>query len=790
MLTNIRTKILPALWPALAGALLSIGLVVPVMRAFSLPASGYAIAAAILMAVFCGILSFLTGKWRALYVMASCALLLLWLSMSGGLSRLAGMLSALLSMINGDVASVSGYAAEISAFAGAFLSLIGYSFARQSAGFYPALSMSLIAVLIIWFTGHLESLWTFLPALFVLCALFSHAATEVIPRPRTLLVSIVIAMVAIALTPAIRLSSDPLESFASQLRNYITDTFFFTEPRTVYSIQLDGYKPLENRLGGPVDIPDRPVMLVRATRPMLLRGTIYNEYNGLNWGDTLSNRRYLYRDFRYKKSRADVMDEERPALSIRDAGMFEPLDVKVTMQATSVSTLFVPLRSDALETPTDMVPYFNASSEVFTTRDLAPNDAYSVSAPVIALDDPRLPGQIAQGAAKGERRAMDDYLRVPSAVATEVRELAARITADSATQLDKAMALYDHLRRNYPYTLSPSIPPDNQDFVSHFLLIEKQGYCTYFASAMAIMGRLVGLPTRYVEGYLAEPSGDTAFVTSKSAHAWAEVYFDGFGWVTFDATPPHGTGGQRPPDQMPEDNTSSDEQEDGQDPDAPTPMDEKPPEESPAPEKPDQDDSTDDADNPDDDPSPTPTPTPPPDEPDMPSPTATPTPPPPDAPNPPDSPDGDTPPPDKNNFAWIVWLIALLLLLLVCVREYITRPQVVAERRCKDDADRMMAWYRALLGLLEASGTPAMPHETPAALAFRLSPVYSDASGIIEASEALMARGYGHKEATADMVAAVRNCYVNIWKASKLRTRIVWTFKRTLHGIGSVKQVP
>ena len=84
----------------------------------------------------------------------------------------------------------------------------------------------------------------------------------------------------------------------------------------------------------------------------------------------------------------------------------------------------------------------------------------------------------------------------------------------------------------------PDVPPDSQDFVTYFLYVGKEGYCTYYASAMTVMCRMAGLPARYVEGFEAQPAADGfAYVTGKDAHAWTEVYFKGFGWVPFDPTP-------------------------------------------------------------------------------------------------------------------------------------------------------------------------------------------------------------------------------------------------------------
>ena len=70
------------------------------------------------------------------------------------------------------------------------------------------------------------------------------------------------------------------------------------------------------------------------------------------------------------------------------------------------------------------------------------------------------------------------------------------------------------------------------------MLTSKSGYCTYFASALGVMARIAGIPSRYIEGYLvkADESG-VIEVTGENAHAWVELYFDGFGWLSFDPTP-------------------------------------------------------------------------------------------------------------------------------------------------------------------------------------------------------------------------------------------------------------
>lgn len=101
---------------------------------------------------------------------------------------------------------------------------------------------------------------------------------------------------------------------------------------------------------------------------------------------------------------------------------------------------------------------------------------------------------------------------------------------------------------NFAYTLTPTKQPDaNYDGVENFLNVTKEGYCVQFASAAALMLREIGIPARYVEGYIvtdfrrnlasASTQRYSADVRDYHAHAWVEVYYDGIGWLNYEATP-------------------------------------------------------------------------------------------------------------------------------------------------------------------------------------------------------------------------------------------------------------
>lgn len=133
----------------------------------------------------------------------------------------------------------------------------------------------------------------------------------------------------------------------------------------------------------------------------------------------------------------------------------------------------------------------------------------------------------------------EQYINLPEELPDRVRDLAYDITKDYKTDYEKLKAIESFLS-TYEYSLSPGKMPEGRDFVDFFLFDSKKGYCTAYATAMAVLGRCIGVPTRYVEGFLADydESGYTSMqpIRNSDAHAWAEAYIEGFGWVPFEAT--------------------------------------------------------------------------------------------------------------------------------------------------------------------------------------------------------------------------------------------------------------
>ncbi len=128
-------------------------------------------------------------------------------------------------------------------------------------------------------------------------------------------------------------------------------------------------------------------------------------------------------------------------------------------------------------------------------------------------------------------------IQLPKGLDPRIAALAKHLTANAPTMYDKVVAVESYLRNNFTYDVNINLPP-GQEAVSWFLFNSGyKGYCNYFASAMAIMLRTLGIPARISVGY---PNGkyDTKarkyVIDGSDAHAWTQVFFAGYGWINFE----------------------------------------------------------------------------------------------------------------------------------------------------------------------------------------------------------------------------------------------------------------
>ncbi len=137
-------------------------------------------------------------------------------------------------------------------------------------------------------------------------------------------------------------------------------------------------------------------------------------------------------------------------------------------------------------------------------------------------------------------RERNRYLQLPDEVTQRIRDLAADWVRGVDTDFKRAKAIEKKLRTEFSYDLS-SPSGDAEQPLDHFLFESKAGHCEYYSTAMAVMLRAVGVPSRNVTGFIGgtyNKYGEFYAVRQGDAHSWVEAHIGNSGWLTFDPTPP------------------------------------------------------------------------------------------------------------------------------------------------------------------------------------------------------------------------------------------------------------
>jgi transglutaminase-like putative cysteine protease len=272
-----------------------------------------------------------------------------------------------------------------------------------------------------------------------------------------------------------------------------------------------------------------PVMHVKMDHPedrslaLKWRGAALSEFNGRAWFNRPAPGQILQPD------RAGLLslDDEAP----NRGGRY--ISYAVYLSDLAQDALFFAgtpqyMRIDSLVVRR---PFGNYSAQ-FT-------DARTVSYQVYShLDSPSAPADpaLVPPLATGAREA---YLQLPR-LDPRIRELTGNIVGAEASPAAQAIKLEKYLRTNYAYTLElPKVEPD--DPLAFFLFHRKKGHCEYFASAMAVMLRVVKIPSRVITGFQSgvyNPISGSQLIRTSDAHSWVEAWLPDRGWATFDPTPP------------------------------------------------------------------------------------------------------------------------------------------------------------------------------------------------------------------------------------------------------------
>lgn len=673
---------------------------------------------------------------------------LLWLVI-GGAGLVSEVFQALLLHMSGLTTALPMVGVPFTVIICLLCMVASWFVTQRSAGAFPALILLVMAAVLLWLGNWPEVLICLLPAAVACVTLLFRAGDEHTSTLRVLPLAAVVTALAFTGVAVGGVTSEPMKKLADTIRQRIYDTFFYTQPRDVFTLATEGYYPQgQGQLGGPATPHEEPVMAVITPRKTYLRGVVKNVYTGRTWLDDIGGRRYLLSASRFEELRSTTFDQELPLLDgTADNSLLSTKTLQVRMLRDSASTMFVPQRVRSLRAEGDLIPYFNTSSEIFATSNLELGDVWTVEAALFTANDAGISAliQAADTASDANWESVcENYLQLHDDIDQRVYDLTAEITAGALTDFAKADALQRYLAANYAYSLDVPQQPTNQDFVSTFIIEGEAGYCTYFASAMTVMCRMAGLPARYVEGYVAYPDAEgMAVVTGMEGHAWTEVYFRGFGWVTFDATPTSA--------EYTDYSGDSSSPDDSQDDPEPTPE----PTQEPT--------STPEA-LPEDAPTPTPEP--------QGDPETQPSPEPSERP----SGEGESPQGTGRSMGWIVWLL-LLVLAAFAARVMAVQPGFQAKRK-KSEFGRWMVWTQAVHDALRRQGLTRDRAETPAAFFLRAEASGKAGTRLRDLAEAENLMFYGHADPLAEETKMARDSFHAVYRALNVKQKILFHLYR------------
>lgn len=295
------------------------------------------------------------------------------------------------------------------------------------------------------------------------------------------------------------------------------------------SVNLNARGKLSNRL----------VMKVRTSNWQYHRGVCFSEYTGAGWKSIpwepvkreIESPPFVFPIINWRDERVTIyyVNGDLPNVIFTPPSpsrLYFPSNELYVVDSFNPQTL----SRKVVNLPATLVsPFFLEEGLVYSTLNQAPATTVSM-----------LKQRRNSIESKSQPRHFEPFLQLPPTVTQRTRDLALQLCEGKTSAWAKAASLSTYLQQHYTYRLDIPFYPENSDTADHFLFEAKEGYCEQFATALCVMARSVGLPARYVTGYLPgtfNPITGFYEIKSSDAHAWAEIYFEGYGWMLFDPVP-------------------------------------------------------------------------------------------------------------------------------------------------------------------------------------------------------------------------------------------------------------
>lgn len=286
---------------------------------------------------------------------------------------------------------------------------------------------------------------------------------------------------------------------------------------------------------GKITLNTLPLLEVSTEQALNLRGAVYDEYTGSGW----------------KVSAAAILDEPGASVESAELGTAEtraflrqPVRADVTVVGSNVPEQRLLAAGDPLASDvTTQVLVDNAGYPLAVVPDarVTSGDSYITVGAISVASVTTLQ----HSGTVYPQRVFDRYTQLPPGLPPEVASLALSITAGAQTPYEAARRIESYLRANYAYSLDVRTPAPRSDAAADFLFNQQSGYFDHFSTAMVVMLRTLGVPSRIAAGFTLDPSSFDAeskvyVLSEEDAWSWPEVYFPGLGWVEFNPTPSRG----------------------------------------------------------------------------------------------------------------------------------------------------------------------------------------------------------------------------------------------------------
>jgi len=316
-----------------------------------------------------------------------------------------------------------------------------------------------------------------------------------------------------------------------------------------------GYDNDDEQLGGPFQQDDTLVFTAVTNEQSYWRGDAKDVYTGKGWEKGESDYEVILnlRNHQWENELFHGQETEQVKAVLDFSGPYQYPTIFYPGQLKKVSEFY----------PENAAVVYDSTHQQLEVRERVPSrrqrnpgagQAEGAHFPLLKMQRYTVEAEVPIVSEKAITQAGTDYpeeirkkyLQLPDTLPERVRELAKEIAKNATTPYAKVRAVESYLRSSGKYryeTTDVPVPPEDQDFVDHFLFVSMRGYCDHFSSAMAVMLRTLDIPARWTKGFApgeqvgTDEQGNAIIeVRNSDAHSWVEVYFPGIGWVPFEPT--------------------------------------------------------------------------------------------------------------------------------------------------------------------------------------------------------------------------------------------------------------